>query len=172
MAGAWAFSPLRLAQQPAEVGPGSPRHDSPHGEGDPLRQHSHQPLHLLHHGSGVCPVWEQGLVESGPARRQGGLRILLLNQGQEPAENQRRWTLRGSLAPPSPPGSPSQCWEVAGPVECDISRDLKSGSGLFKVPQIGHGLGVGEAWVQVLTVALAALQPLILKDPFWRDGAS
>lgn len=71
------------------MGPGSPRHDSPHGEGDPLRQRSHQLLHLLYHGSGVCAFREQGHVEGGPAWRQGGLRILLLDQGQEPAENQR-----------------------------------------------------------------------------------
>lgn len=54
VAGAWEFSPLRLAQKPAEVGPGSPYHDSAHGEGDLLWQCSQQPLHLLHHGSGVC----------------------------------------------------------------------------------------------------------------------
>lgn len=98
------FSPVRLAQQPAEVGPGSPRHDSPHREGDPLRQRSHQPLHLLHHGSGIGAVWEQGHIEGGPAWRQGSLRILLLNQGQEPAENQRHWSCRALLAFFSFPG--------------------------------------------------------------------
>ena len=36
VAGAWAFSPVRLGQQPAEVGPGGPCHDSQHGEGHPL----------------------------------------------------------------------------------------------------------------------------------------
>lgn len=108
MAGAWEFSPLRLAQQPAEVGPGIPYHDSSHGEGDPLWQCSHQLLHPLHHGLAVCHVQdEEGHVESGPARRQGGLRILLLNQGQEPAENQRHWSLRALLAPFSSPGFPS-----------------------------------------------------------------
>lgn len=91
-------SPVRLSQQPAEVGPGSPYHDSPHGEGDPLWQRSHQLLHLLHHGLGVGAIWEQGHIEGGPARRQGGLGILLLDQGQEPAENQRRWSCRALVA--------------------------------------------------------------------------
>ena len=106
MAGAWESSPLRLAQQPAEVGPGSPHHDSPHREGDLLWQSFHQPLHLLYHGSGIRPLWEQGQVEGGPAWRQGYLRILLLDQGQEPAENQRCCPFR---APSSSPGFPSQC---------------------------------------------------------------
>lgn len=106
VAGAWEFSPLRLAQQPAEVGPGSPYHDSPHGKGDPLWQCAHQLLHPLHHGSGVCHVQEQGHIEGGPAWRQGGLRILLLDQGQESAENQRHWSLRALLATSSSPGFP------------------------------------------------------------------
>lgn len=98
---AWEFSPLGLAQQPAEVGPGSPHHDSPHREGDLLWQCSHQPLHLLHHGSGVRSVREQGHIEGGPARRQGGLRIVLLDQGQEPAEKSETQVFE-SLAGPFP----------------------------------------------------------------------
>ena len=58
VAGAWAFPPVRLGQQPAEVGPGGPRHDGQHGEGHLLGQCSHQLLHLLHHGPGICPIWE------------------------------------------------------------------------------------------------------------------
>lgn len=100
-AGAWEFSPLRLAQQPAEVGPGSPHHDSPHGEGDLLWQCSHQSLHLFHHGSGVCSVREQGHIEGGPTRRQGGLRIVLLDQGQKPAEKSETLVFE-SLAVPFP----------------------------------------------------------------------
>ena len=75
--------PVRLAQQPAEVGPGGPGHDNPHGEGHLLWHCSHQLLHLLHHGLGVCPIWEQGQVDGSPAWRQGYLKILLLDQGQE-----------------------------------------------------------------------------------------
>ena len=104
--GAWAFSPVRLGQQPAEVGPRGPRHDSQHGEGHPLGQCSHQLLHLLHHGPCVRHIWEKGQVEGGPAWRQGCLRILLLDQGQEPAENQRCWSFR---APSSSPGFSSEC---------------------------------------------------------------
>ena len=103
---AWAFSPVRLAKQPAEVGPGSPDHDSPYREGHLLGHCSHQLLHLLHHGPGICPIWEQGQVQGSPAWRQGCLRILLLDQGQEPAENQRCWSFR---APSSSPGFSSVC---------------------------------------------------------------
>ena len=113
VAGAWAFPPVRLGQQPAEVGPGGPRHDGQHGEGHLLGQCSHQLLHLLHHGPCVCHVWEKGQVEGGPAWRQGCLRILLLDQGQEPAENQRCWAFR---APSSSPGFPSECSEEAGSI--------------------------------------------------------
>lgn len=92
-------SPVRLSQQPAEVGPGSPYHESLNGEGDPLWQCSHQLLHLLHHVLGVGAIWEKWHIEGGgPARRQGGLRILLLDQGQEPAENQTRWSCRALVA--------------------------------------------------------------------------
>ena len=58
-----------------------------------------------------CLIWEKGQVEGGPAWRQGCLRILLLDQGQEPAENQRCWAFR---APSSSPGFPSECSEEAG----------------------------------------------------------
>lgn len=67
VAGAWEFSPFRLAQQPAEMGPGSPHHDSPQREVNLLLQRSRQLLHLLHHVSGVCFVQEWGQVEGGPA---------------------------------------------------------------------------------------------------------
>lgn len=79
--------PLRLGQEPAKVGPSSPCHESPNGEGDPLRQRPHQLLHLLYHGFGVGAVWQLRHIQSSKARRDGDLGILLLDQRQEPAEN-------------------------------------------------------------------------------------
>lgn len=87
MEGAKGVLPLRLAQEPAEVGPSSPYHESPSGEGDPLRQCPHQLLHLLHHGLGVGAAWQLRHIQSSEARRYGDFGILLLDQRQEPAEN-------------------------------------------------------------------------------------
>lgn len=69
------------------MGPSSPYHESPGGEGDPLRQRPHQLLHLLHHGLGVGAAWQLRHIQSSEARRDGDLRILLLDQRQEPAAN-------------------------------------------------------------------------------------
>lgn len=153
----WWFSPFRLAQQPAEVGPGGPHHGRPHREGDPLGYHSHQLVHLLHHGSGVGPVWECGHVEGGPAWRQGSLGILLLDQGQEPAkkirdvgitELRRPLTLLWALI--TVLGSGRAYW-IYDKVR---SRVPKNRMACFRSHKLGVDFGVREVWVQILILIL------------------
>lgn len=98
--GASGSLPVRLVQQPAEVGPGPSHHDSPNREGNLLWHGPHQCLHLLQHGPGVWASKERGCIQGGPAHGQGGPGVLLLHQCQEPAE-QRTLACRAPQVPPS-----------------------------------------------------------------------
>lgn len=141
--------PLRLAQKPAEVGPSSSCHDSPHREGDLLGQRSDQLLHCFHHGLGVCAVWQLMHIESGEAWGNGGLWILLLDKCQKPAEN-RDSHLSRPLQPlvgschgdGEQPGLLSLCLEIG-------IRALKSSSGLRTLLLASPPCAVGEAGAQV-----------------------
>lgn len=100
MTGPAGFLPLRLVQQPAEVRPGTPHHDSPHREGDLLWHGSHQHMHFFQHGLGVRPGVDGAYIKGGPAHGQGGPGVLLLHQRQKPAE-QQKLGCRVLLAPSS-----------------------------------------------------------------------
>lgn len=122
--------PLRLAQKPAEVGPSSPCHDSPHWEGDLLGQRSDQLLHCFHHGLGVRAVWQLRHIESSEAWGNGSLWILLLDKCQKPAESRDSHLSRplqslvGSYhGNGEQPGLLSLCLEIG-------IRALKNSSGL------------------------------------------
>lgn len=145
-------SPLRLAQKPAEVGPSSPGHDSPHWEGDLLWQRSDQLLHFFHHGLGVRAVWQLRHIKSGKAWRNGGLWILLLDKGQKPAENREihlsrllRSLLVGSChREREQPGLLSLCLE--------IGIRAPQNSGLLILLLISPPHAVREVWAQVSTL--------------------
>lgn len=146
--------PLRLAQKPAEVGPSSPCHDSPHWEGDLLGQRSDQLLHCFHHGLGVRAVWQLMHIESSEAWGNGGLWILLLDKCQKPAESRDSHLSRPlqSLVG-SRHGDQGQPGLSSLRLEIGI-RALKSSSGLHTLLLVSPPCAVREAGAQVSALHL------------------